>query len=418
MKYSVLLPTRNGGKFLRNCIESILSQDYDDFELVISDNANVDETPAIVAEYSGDERVKTLRLDTTVSVTENWNAAYRASSGDYVLMMGDDDFLLPGYFTAMDAILERHAQPDCVVYNGYSFVAPGAIANDPRSFYSPHHFRFGPDLQVEQELTSRHKLGIVKDMFRWTVRIPLNMQTTLVARRAAERIKGGFFQPPFPDHYALNALLLGDARWVFSPERLVIVGVSPKSFGHYAYSNQHGAGLAYLGIATNFPGQLPGSPLINGMHVWLDRLLENYPAQLTGVTIDRPGYVRRQVYNWLLERRFGGLTTAGFMRRFGLLSVQDWVRLAATAFDLESWRRLGGMLLRRKGAAQTQWAGLRPLSEIANIKQFGDWIATTDADAIESCSARRSNPKSRHGRRAALRSLHRRTPASREKRST
>ena len=80
MRYSVLLPTRNGGQFLRNCIESILSQEYDDFELVISDNANSDATPAIVAEYRTHPKVRAIRLDEPVSVTDNWNAAYRASS--------------------------------------------------------------------------------------------------------------------------------------------------------------------------------------------------------------------------------------------------------------------------------------------------------------------------------------------------
>ena len=43
MKFSVLLPTRNGGDFLKNTIRSILEQDHDDFELVISDNANTDD---------------------------------------------------------------------------------------------------------------------------------------------------------------------------------------------------------------------------------------------------------------------------------------------------------------------------------------------------------------------------------------
>ena len=71
------LPTRNGGQFLRNCIESVLTQDYDDFELIISDNANSDDTPAIINQYAGHDRVRAIRLDEAVPVTDNWNAAYR-----------------------------------------------------------------------------------------------------------------------------------------------------------------------------------------------------------------------------------------------------------------------------------------------------------------------------------------------------
>jgi glycosyltransferase involved in cell wall biosynthesis len=370
MRYSALLPTRNGGKFLRNCIESILSQDYDAFELVISDNANSDETPAILDEYKSHPKVRAIRLDHAVPVTDNWNAAYNASSGDYVLMMGDDDYLLPDYFRRMDLLLERHSFPDCVLYNGYSYVAPGSFAGDTRSFYSPYHFRFGADLQTEQELDDRHKFGIVRDMFEWKPRIPLNMQTTLVARRAADRLEGGFFQPPFPDHYALNALLLNGSRWVFTPDRLVIVGVSPKSFGHFHYSNKVSAGNSYLGIDPEFPGELPGSTLLNGMHMWLNRLIANFPDKLQGVRPDRAGYVRRQLYNWIVEKRFGAIGWSGFMRRFGSLRAADWAGLAMTPFDAQSWRRLFATLSPGSNTASAQWKALRPLEGASNIAEF------------------------------------------------
>src|SRR5688572_20083702 len=98
MKFSVLLPTRNGGPYLENCIHSILGQGYDDLELIISDNANTDKTPEIIAQYAADPRVKILRLEEPISVTDNWNNALFSASGDYIMMMGDDDLLLPGYF--------------------------------------------------------------------------------------------------------------------------------------------------------------------------------------------------------------------------------------------------------------------------------------------------------------------------------
>ena len=377
MKYSVLLPTRNGGKFLRHCIESILSQDYDDFELFISDNANSDETPAIIAGYASHPQVRAIRLDEPVSVTDNWNAAYRASSGDYILMMGDDDYLLPGYFERADALLEKYDRPDCILYNGYSFIAPDSIAGDRRSYYSHYHFPFGPGFESEHELREEERLNVVRGMFRWASQIPLNMQTTLVARQAAERIEGGFFQPPFPDHYALNAMLVMGCRWVFTPERMVVVGISPKSFGHFVYSGKQESGLAYLGIDPTFPGELPGNPLLNGMHVWLDRLLDRFPKQLQGVEIDRAGYVRRQVYHWLLQRRFGALSWRDLARRFGLLSAADWSRLALTWLDPESWRRLRSIVAPSADRVGTQLTRQQPLEGVPDIAAFARFIAKT-----------------------------------------
>ena len=375
MKFSVLLPTRNGGPFLENCIRSILEQDHDDFELVISDNANTDATPDIIHGFSGDPRLKVIRQTTPLSVSENWTAALRASSGDYVLMMGDDDYLLPGALRRLDETLFRHDDPDCILFNGYSYVSPNAISGNPASYWGPEHYHYGPDFGKESVLERNHCLGIVNDMFRFRQRIPLNMQTTLFSRRAIERECGSVFQAPFPDHYLLNALLIAADKWVYLPERLVIVGVSPKSFGHYFYSQTAGAGLTYLGISTHFPGALPGSELLNGMCAWLLDLKARYPVELEGIEIDQRGYVRRQVYSWLLQIRYGGIDKKELASRFASLSIGNWARLLATAFDGESWRRLGRLLqFRRKSQAETLWQGLVPLPGIANIREFAEWL--------------------------------------------
>ena len=383
MKFSVLLPTRNGGPFLENCIRSILEQGYGDMELVISDNANTDNTPEIIQQFSGDSRVKTLRQETPVSVTDNWNNALSASSGDYILMMGDDDYLLPGYFQRMEKILDNYKQPDCVLHNAYSYVAPGSIADNLHSFYSESHFQFGDDLTKEGLLTPEQRSGIVRDMFDFKVRIPLNMQTTLVARKAFSKVGGGVFQKPFPDHYALNSLLLTAPNWVFSPENLLVVGVSPKSFGHYVYSNKQSIGLSYLGINADFPGRLPGNELLNGMHVWLDLLKQNYPVLLKNDAIDRASYVRRQFYAWFMQRKLGAITTGSLLTNLGLLSPADWLGLAATVFDKASWARLLRVLFQssKKSGAEAQWHSLQPLEGVRDIRQFDLWLAQRDLTA-------------------------------------
>lgn len=377
MKFSVLLPTRNGGPYLENCMRSILDQGYSDMELVISDNANSDKTPEIIRQFAGDSRVKSLRLEVPVSVTDNWNNALSASSGDYILMMGDDDYLLPGYFLRLEQLLDKYGQPDCVIHNAYSYVAPGSISDNPHSFYSESHFQFGHDLVKEGLLTPEQRSGIVQDMFDFKVRIPLNMQTTLVARKAFSKVGGGVFQKPFPDHYALNSLLLTAPNWVFSPEKPLVVGVSPKSFGHYVYSNKQASGLSYLGINADFSGRLPGNELLNGMHVWLDLLKQNYPELLKNVRIDRAGYVRRQFYAWFMQRKLDAITTGDLVRNLGLLSLPDWLGLAATAFDKGSWARLLRVLSldSNKSSAEAQWLALLPLDGITDIRQFDYWLA-------------------------------------------
>lgn len=377
MKFSVLLPTRNGGRFLANCMSSILKQPYHDMELVVSDNANIDETQAVIASFAGDSRLKVIRLDKPVSVTDNWDNALHASSGDYILMIGDDDYLLPGYFHRVEQILEKYDNPECITYNAYTYVAPDSINGNTRSYYKESLFEFGSDFENKDLISSKMRSAIVRDMYQFQVRIPLNMQTTLMSRQAINKISEGIFQPPFPDHYALNALLLNAKVWAYVPENLLVVGVSPKSFGHFVYSNQQDKGQVYLGIASNFKNRLPGNELINNMHVWLALLKSNYKDRLDGIDISRAGYVRRQVYSWYLQYKFGATSLRDLLIMTRKLSIGDWLGLFSSIVDKASWLRLWRIFRYSKNnKMQNLLYGLHPLDNISNIEEFASWIGT------------------------------------------
>lgn len=98
MKFSVLIPTFNGGRYLAHTISSVLDQPDKDIELIISNNCSTDDTPNILRSFAEDPRIRVVRPENFLSVAENWNFALKASSGDYVLLIGDDDCLLPDYF--------------------------------------------------------------------------------------------------------------------------------------------------------------------------------------------------------------------------------------------------------------------------------------------------------------------------------
>jgi glycosyltransferase involved in cell wall biosynthesis len=375
MKFSVLLPTRNGAKLLANCIHSILNQEYDDFELVISDNANEDGTKEVLQVYTDHPRITLLCHDEVLSVVENWTAAYEASSGEYVLMMGDDDYLLPGFFQRMESVLNQYGDPDCVLYNGYSYVHPDSISGNQESFWSSHHYRYGERFGGEGIMPANQRLAIVRKMFRFKQDIPLNMQTIVIKRSAAESVQGSVFPPPFPDHYLINALLISADKWVYLPQRLVVVGVSPKSFGHYHYSHQAHDGLAYLGVQTRFPDALPGSELVNGVYSWLLLLKQYYGEELQGIEIDYPGYVRRQVYAWLTQYRHGAVSISGLLRLFGKLGLKEWLGLISAVFDAESWRYVWRLIgFNKRSQAEEQWSGLQLLDGVKDIQEFVEWL--------------------------------------------
>lgn len=374
MKLSVLLPTRNGAAYLPAVLDSVLSQDAD-LELVVSDNANSDGTRELLDARS-DPRMHVIRHEHVLPVNENWTRAFEASSGEYVLMLGDDDLLLPGGAQRIIELLEQGGGPDCLLMNAYSYVFPDAMSGISASQYGDPHFRFGEEFTPYAEVPKELRRDVVRDMLRFRVRVPLNMQTTVFARAATERVRGAVFPAPFPDHYALNSMLLTADRWWFAPEQLVVIGVTPKSFGHYVYSEKQSEGLDYLGISADFPGRVPGNALIDAMHMWLQMLLDAYPDLLPDATISRGDYLARQVWAWLVGWRSGSLPAGDVTRLLRTLDRPDAVALVKTAVgDRGQLRRAVGRLRPGGGKAEARWHGLRPLPDVEDIAAFGAWVS-------------------------------------------
>lgn len=374
-RYSVLLPTRQGASLLEACVRSVLDQPYEQMELVVSDNNSDDGTAEILAGFAGDPRLRVIEQTETLGVTDNWNAALAASSGDLIVLLGDDDLLLDGYFERADELRERHGQPDVLLYNGYAFAFPGFSGAAESHWASPF---FAPNARLPRdgELTPELRRQLVGELFRFEFPMHLNMQTALVARSAVERLPAGLFKPPFPDFYGLAGLLLTARSWAMSSEQLVVVGVSPKSFGRTV--NSSGAldeGRNYLGIDPKFPGHLPGSEIMNGHYETLLALKRDFPGELADVEIDRDEYVWQQIYAWYVQRRLSSLTNPDVLRRARLLSARDWAGFARLLAKRVRPGRVGRRLaIDPKGDPAQLWPGMQPLPEVSNISEFASWL--------------------------------------------
>ena len=91
-KVSVGLPVYNGQEFLEKALECILGQDFEDFELIISDNASVDETGDICRSYAAkDKRIHYSRNDVNIGAARNYNKVFHAAKGKYFRWAAHDD---------------------------------------------------------------------------------------------------------------------------------------------------------------------------------------------------------------------------------------------------------------------------------------------------------------------------------------
>jgi len=106
---SLAIPVYNGKAYLVDAITSCLAQDYDNFELIISDNASTDGTERICREFATkDARVKYFRNEKNLGAGRNYNLGFHHSSGKYVKWCAADDRISPNFVSACVAVLEKN----------------------------------------------------------------------------------------------------------------------------------------------------------------------------------------------------------------------------------------------------------------------------------------------------------------------
>lgn len=88
---SVMLCTYNGAEFIRDTIESVLSQSYGNLELIIVDDASTDNTVEVISEYASDERLKLIHLEKNQHICNAGNIAFECAKGLYGALIGHDD---------------------------------------------------------------------------------------------------------------------------------------------------------------------------------------------------------------------------------------------------------------------------------------------------------------------------------------
>jgi glycosyltransferase involved in cell wall biosynthesis len=93
---TIVLPTYNGSRYVREAIESCLAQSYRFWELIVVDDCSTDDTPEIIDEYiRRDSRIRSIRHGVNKKLPEALNTGHAAARGEYLTWTSDDNRLLP-----------------------------------------------------------------------------------------------------------------------------------------------------------------------------------------------------------------------------------------------------------------------------------------------------------------------------------
>lgn len=115
-KFSIILPVRNGGEYVKECVHSILSQTLNDFNLIVLDNCSSDGTLDWIQSLN-DERIIMYPSSKSLSIEENWARVKDVEKNKFMTLIGHDDVFCKDYLETMNALIQKH--PNASLYQSH-----------------------------------------------------------------------------------------------------------------------------------------------------------------------------------------------------------------------------------------------------------------------------------------------------------
>ena len=127
-RISIIIPVYNTEQYLKECIESILIQSYEDFEAIFIDDGSHDNSFAIINDYvNRDERIKLYHQD-NAGVSAARNRGLKYATGDYVAFIDSDDTICPDYLIRLYQCAVQYSSD--IIFSGIRKIVNGQEASE------------------------------------------------------------------------------------------------------------------------------------------------------------------------------------------------------------------------------------------------------------------------------------------------
>lgn len=105
---SIIMPSYNTGRFIKETIESVLAQTYSNWELIIVDDCSTDDTDDVVGQYLSDERIRYIKNDINSGAAVSRNRALREAKGKWIAFLDSDDLWEPQKIEKQLSFMQKH----------------------------------------------------------------------------------------------------------------------------------------------------------------------------------------------------------------------------------------------------------------------------------------------------------------------
>lgn len=218
IKYSVLLASNKLDPFFFDAIESILKQDYDNFEFIIVLNGISAKDSDIFAKKISDHRIRLL-ISNFRYLNCALNLGIQKASGEYIVRMDADDLSIPSRLSTINKTINDLTNTPIVIYSDYDFIDKNNIIT-----------------------TNQKKVGKLKNIFYRNV---INHPTAIIKREALLNL-GGYLGSIFSEDYDLWVRVLRDYGYdafLAVPDKLIFYRIDPTG-------EARGSKYAYIGVSA------------------------------------------------------------------------------------------------------------------------------------------------------------------------
>lgn len=251
VKFSVIVPTRERADTLVHCLRTLVAQDYENLDIIVSDNFSQDGTKAAVSSFS-DKRIRYLNTGKRVSMSHNWEFALDHVKAGWVMFLGDDDGLYPWALPTLDKSIRKY-KVEALWSASASFLWPGHFEKWPKGGIS---IPLTDSVVLKQSKVELRRVFSGKGLSSGLPWLYAGGAASIELINRTRDENGHFFRSQNPDYYSAVALACATDKYLSIEIPIAVNGASKHSSGAtYVNSiqNNDGGPVLTLKQESNIP---------------------------------------------------------------------------------------------------------------------------------------------------------------------
>jgi hypothetical protein len=222
----VIIPTRKRADTLRQSLRTAVAQSFQNIEVIVSNNGGDPETDEVVA-ACGDPRVRCVLPDTSLSMSHNFEFALSHAKGKWLVLIGDDDGIMPSGIQRGLEILEASGA-SALASHSCQFVWPDGDGKQVGAYLT---VPFGSGWEWRSSKEAMRKILKREMGFQDAPTTYTGGMISADVYKKVRAVRGSYYHSQIPDVFSAFATCSAIDRYVFTREPLMIAGLSGHSHG-------------------------------------------------------------------------------------------------------------------------------------------------------------------------------------------